>query len=166
MYIRHVEIHGFLMVEVLQRMLPLKGGKRTAIRLDAAMWQAIDWLAEQNGQTWQQWCASVIDTLHEGENMTAALRAAAMDCLLIKTVMASPATLDSVAHPLLRYSALMNEKELAEHMRKCRIEGSEGMGGFVLHAGTDEFGRPCVWIENRLKGWPSVVIRMAEGTDK
>ncbi|MBU1264039.1 MAG: ribbon-helix-helix domain-containing protein [Gammaproteobacteria bacterium] len=151
------------MFEVLQRMLPLKNGRRTAIKIDTATWQAIDWLAEQSGQTWQQWCASVIDAMPEGENMTASLRSAAMDCILTETVMGSRATIDSIAdkHPLLCDSAMMSDAELSEHMRKCHIDGSEDMGGFILHAGQDEFGRACLWIENQLKGWPSVVIPMS-----
>jgi predicted DNA-binding ribbon-helix-helix protein len=149
-------------MKTIQRMLPLGDGRRTAIKLDSATWHAIDWLAGEKGQTWQEWCAAVIHATVEDENSTAAIRAAAMDSILTETILASRATIDSIAedHPLLRYSAIMNDEELAKHMRSCVIDGSEEMGGFTLHAGKDESGNPCLWIENQLKGWPSVVIPM------
>lgn len=151
-------------MNIIQRMLPLGSGKRTAIKLDSATWQAIDWLAEQKGKTWQEWCSAVVHATSEDENITGAIRAAAMDSILMETILANRATLDSIAdnHPLLRYSAMMNEEELAEHMRSCQIDGSEEMGGFILHAGKDEFGRPCLWIENQLKGWPSLAVPMPD----
>jgi hypothetical protein len=60
---------------------------------------------------------------------------------------------------------MMNDKELAEHMRGCQIYGSEELGGFKVHAGKDEFGRYCLWIENQLKEWPSLVIPMPDKED-
>lgn len=151
-------------MKVIQRMLPLGEGKRTGIKLDSATWRAVDWLAGQKGQTWQEWCLVIVKAASEDENITAAIRAAAMDGILTETILASRATIDSIAenHPLLRYSNMMNDEELAEHMRSCVVDGSEEMGGFTLHAGKDEFGRPCLWFENQLKGWPSVVIPMPE----
>lgn len=151
-------------MKVIQRMLPLGSGKRTAVKLDPATWQAIDWLAGQKRQTWQEWCAAVIHATQEDENITAAIRAAAMDGILTETILASRATLDSIAegHPLLRYSAMMNDEEFADHMHSCHIDGSEEMGGFTLHAGKDEFERPCLWFENQLKEWPNLVIPMPE----
>lgn len=151
-------------MKVVQRMLPLGDGKRSGIKLDSPTWQAVDWLAGQNGQTWREWCVAIIHATKEDENITAAIRAAAMDGILMETVLASRANLDSIAdeHPLLRYSAMMNDEELAEHMRSCQIDGSEEMGGFTLHAGKDECGRYCLWFENQLKGWPNLVIPMPE----
>lgn len=151
----------------IQRMLPLGDGKRTGVKLDTATWQAIDWLAGQQGQTWQEWCLSIIKSIDESENATAAVRAAAMDGILMETILSSRASLESIAeqHPLLRYSAMMNDEELAEHMRSCHIDGSEEMGGFTLHAGRDEFERPCLWIENQLKEWPNLVIPMPDKED-
>lgn len=151
-------------MKIIQRMLPLGDGKRTGIKLDSATWQAINWLSEQKGQTWQEWCLAIVRTTPEDENITAAIRAAAMNDILMETVLASRANLESIAdeHPLLRYSAMMNDEEFAEHMRSCHIEGSEEMGGFTLHAGTDECGRPCLWFENQLKEWPNLVIPMPD----
>lgn len=148
----------------IQRMVPLSTGKRAGVKLDPATWQAVDWLAAQAGQTWQQWCAAVIDSTPEDENATAAIRAAAMGGILAETILADRVSLDNIAdrHPLLRYSAMMDDGELAEHMRGCEVWGTEDMGGFKLHAGKDEHNRPCLWLENGLKGWPSVVIPMPD----
>jgi hypothetical protein len=158
-------------MKVIQRMLPLGDGKRSGIKLDAPTWQALDWLAEQKGQTWREWCLAIVLATPEEENITAAIRAAAMDGILMETILANRATtIDSIAdeHPLLRYSAMMNDKELAEHMRRhdCQIYGSEELGGFTVHAGKDEWGRYCLWIENQLKEWPSLVISMPKKEDQ
>jgi predicted DNA-binding ribbon-helix-helix protein len=165
-YSDYIEILDITM-KITQRMLPLGGGKRTGIKLDPATWQAIDWLAGQKGQTWQEWCGAIVHATSGDENITAAIRAAAMDGILMETILGNRATtIDSIAdeHPLLRYSAMMNDKELAEHMhkRECQIYGSEELGGFTVHAGKDEFGRYCLWIENQLKGGLSLVIPMPD----
>lgn len=85
-----------------------------------------------------------------------------MGGLLAETILAQRVSLDSIAdrHPLLRYSSTMDDADLAEHMRGCEVWGAEDFGGFKLHAGKDEFGRPCLWIENGMKDWPSAVIPM------
>lgn len=85
-----------------------------------------------------------------------------MGGLLAETVLAQRVSLDSIAerHPMLRYSAMMNDQDLTEHMRGCEVWGAEDFGGFKLHAGKDEFGRPCLWIENGMRGWPSVIVPM------
>ena len=139
-------------MKVIQRMLPLGDGKRSGIKLDSPTWQAVDWLAGQNGQTWRDWCLAIIHATKEDENITAAIRAAAMDGILMETILASRATLDS----------MMQDEEFDAHMRSCHIDGSEEMGGFTLHSGKDEFGRHCLWFENEVKGWPNLVIPMPE----
>lgn len=146
----------------IQRMVPLAGGVRTGVKLDAPTWQAVEWLADNAGQTWQQWCAAVIEQTPADENTTAAIREAAMGGLLTETILAQRVSVESIAdrHPLLRDSNTFDDEELADHMRRCDVWGGEDMGGFKLHAGKDEFSRPCLWIENNVKGWPSVVIPM------
>lgn len=150
------------MVDFVTRAVPLGQGKRQPIRLEAPTWQAIEWLAGQAGLTWQQWCAYVIESTPTEENTTATIRETVMGELLAATVNAPRASLDSIAdrHPMLRYSNTFDDGELADHMRSCEVWGGEDMGGFKLHAGKDEFGRPCLWIENGMKDWPSVVIPM------
>lgn len=147
------------------RTLELTNGHRTGIRLDAATWQAVDWIASQQKRKWSEWAREQLERHPKADNMTAVIRAAAMDAMLVETILAErTATLNSIAdeHPLLRYSAMMNDKELAEHMRRCQVFGSEELGGFTVHAGKDEFKRPCLWFENQLKGWPHLVIPMPD----
>lgn len=158
------------MTELRMRTLELANGRRTGIRLDPATWQAVDWIAEQQNRKWSEWAREEIEKYPNADNMTAVIRSAAMDAMFIATTIAEHSmTLDSIAdeHPLLRYSAMMNDKELAEHMHRpeCQIFGSEEFGGFTVHAGKDEFGRYCLWIENQLKGGLSVVIPMPDKED-
>lgn len=153
------------MTELRMRTLELSSGHRTGIRLDPATWQAVDWIAAQQERKWSEWAREEIAKYPNADNMTAVIRSAAMNALLVETASAERAvTLGNIAdeHPLLRYSSMMNDEELTEHMRSCHIDGSEEMGGFTLHAGKDECERPCLWIENQLKGWPSVVLPMPE----
>lgn len=147
------------------RTLELANGHRTGIRLDPATWQAVDWIALQQKRKWSDWAREHLERNPDADNMTAVIRSAVMDAMLIETAVAEHAgTLDSIAegNPLLKYSAMMNNEEFAEHMRSCHIDGSEEMGGFTLHAGKDECGRYCLWFENQLKGWPNLVIPMPE----
>lgn len=155
------------MVDFVTKAVPLGPGKRQPIRLEAPTWVAIDWLAGNAGLTWQQWCAAVIGRTPAGENTTASIREAVMSELLAETINAPRASLDSIAdrHPMLRYSALIDDQELAEFMRLGEVSGTENMGGFKIHAGLDEADQPCLWIENGMKGWPSLMLVMA-GDDK
>ena len=143
------------------RTLELVGSKRTGIRLDPATWIAVDWLAARKGLKWAEWVREIVRNRPDTDNMTAVIREAAMDGILVETVLAKRATLrESIAadHPMLIASAIMDDSDLAEHMGNCEIHGSEDFGGFTLHAGNDEFQRPCVWIENNLRNCPHVVL--------
>lgn len=151
------------------RTLELANGHRTGIRLDPATWQAVEWIASQQGCKWSDWAREQLEKHPDADNMTAVIRSAAMDAMLVETALAEHAgTLDSIAenNPLLRYSSIMEDEEFAEHMHSCQIHGSEQMGGFTLHSGKDEFGRHCLWFENQLKGRPNLVIPMPEKEDQ
>ncbi|PTR09937.1 ribbon-helix-helix protein [Nitrosospira sp. Nsp5] len=157
------------MTELRMRTLELANGHRTGIRLDPATWQAVEWIAGQQKRKWPEWVREQLEKHPNADNRTAVIRAAAMDTMLLETTLAERSTtLDSIAegHPLLRYSAMMNDEEFAESMRAGIIDGSEEMGGFTLHAGKDEFGQYCLWFENHLKGWPNLVIPMPEEEKK
>lgn len=152
------------MVDFVTRAVPLGQGKRQPIRLDAPTWQAVEWLAGNAGLTWQQWCAAVVARTDSNENTTAAIRETVMGELLAATINSPRASLDSIAerHPMLRYSAMMDDQELAEFMRLGEVWGTEDMGGFKVHAGRDEADQPCLWIENGMKGWPSLMLVQAK----
>lgn len=60
----------------------------------------------------------------------------------------------------------LDDETLAENMAQCPVEGAADLGGFVLHTGFDEFGRRCFWVENQMKGCPSIVISIPKGRDE
>lgn len=152
------------MTATTQRMVPLSNGGRSGVRLDGPTWQAVEWLAGQAGLTWQQWCAAVVERTPADENTTAAIRETVMGELLAATINAPRASLDSIAdrHPLLRYSTIQDDQELDEFMRLGEVWGTEDFGGFKIHAGRDEADQPCLWIENGMKGWPSLMLVVVE----
>jgi predicted DNA-binding ribbon-helix-helix protein len=65
------------MTELRMRTLELNG-KRTAIRLDVATWQAIDWIAGQQNRKWSEWARDKLEKDLDVVNMTAVIREAAM----------------------------------------------------------------------------------------
>ena len=151
------------MADSKMRTLELVGTKRTGIRLDSATWLAVDWLAERQGKKWAEWAREIAENNPGADNMTAVIREAAMNGILTETILAKRETLQgSLAdeHPMLLASAIMDDDELIEHMGNSEIQGSEDFVGFTLHAGIDEFQRPCIWIENNVKGCPSVALPM------
>lgn len=141
------------MTNTTMKMVPMGHGKRHPIRLDDATWQAICWLAEQEGKTWQQWCAKVIDATPGGQNITAAVRAAAMDALVYETIVADRG--ESLAamehHPLLKDSGTLNDRQLDDAMQGATVQGWSDFGGFAVYFGHDEYGQDCVWIKNGLR---------------
>lgn len=154
-------------MDATQRMVPLESGKRTGIKLDQAAWQAIDWLAERQGVTWQKWCAQIIAAAPEGENLTASVRSAAMDALVVETVFGGRGQdlAAMAANPLLRSSGTLSDQQLEEILSGATIQGSSDFGGFTVSFGHDEHGQDCVWIKNGLRGWPhfAFVVPSIEG---
>ena len=140
-------------MEAVQRMVPLESGKRTGVRLDQPTWNAIEWLAEQSGKSWQQWCAKVITSTPSDENTTASIRAAAMEGMLAATIFEDRrnqlAAMES--HPLMRNSATLNDKQLEGELESAMVQGWSDFGGFAVGFGHDSFGQDCVWIKNGLR---------------
>lgn len=142
-------------MEMTQRMVPLEGGRRTGIKLDAATWKAIDWLASQEGKAWQQWCAAIIIATPDNENTTAAIRAAAMDELLVKSVFGEDRAEQTAAmnrHPLMKNSASLNDDQFEQIMRGADVQGWSDFGGYAIGYGYDENGQYCTWVKNGLRG--------------
>jgi predicted DNA-binding ribbon-helix-helix protein len=141
------------MVSSVQRMLALPSGKRVSMKLDEATWQAIDWLAEQRGKSWQDWSVLTLANMDEGENMTAALREAAMSGLMEETIFADRAgQLEAMElHPLMRNSGMLNDQQLEEILSKARVAGHSDFGGFSVFFGLDEYFQDCIWIKNELR---------------
>ncbi len=140
-------------MEVSQRMIPLEGGKRTGVRLDNATWQAIDWLAQQAGKSWQQWCAMVIDRTPEDQNATAAVRTAAMDGLLAATVFQDRSSQIAAmeSHPMMQNSGVLDDRQFEDVMAGANVQGWSDFGGYAIGFGQDDFDQDCVWVKNGLR---------------
>jgi len=140
-------------MEIIQRMLPLEGSKRTGLKLDGATWQAVDWLAAKRGVTWQDWCKSVVGATPAGDNITATVRAAAMNELLEATIFEGRGEwLETINfHPFMRNSAMLNDAQLEDILAGATVQGRENFGGFTVIFGHDEGGQDCVWVRNGLR---------------
>lgn len=144
------------MPEITQRMLTITTGKRSSIKLDQPTWQAVDWLAGQRNQSWQEWCNSVLANVTGDENQTATLREAAMAGLLGATIFpdfqerAEQLALQD-ANVLMRNSGTMDDKQLKAILKDARVQGSSDFGGFEVLFGFDELGTDCIWIKNGLR---------------
>lgn len=144
------------MPEITQRMLATSTGKRSSLKLDKPTWQAIDWLASQRGQSWQEWCNHALTNVTGDENMTGTLRQAAMAGLLGETIFADPADrAEQLAlqesHALMRNSAPMDEALLKSTLKHAKVQGRSDFGGFEVLFGFDEHGTDCIWIKNGLR---------------
>jgi len=144
------------MSSIKQRTLTTAPGKRAAIKLDDPTWQAVEWLARERGQTWQEWCKQVLVEVTGDENMTAALREAAMAGLLGATIFpdlqdrAEQLALQE-GHSLMRNAAPIDDKLLKSTLKHGKVLGGSDFGGFELLFGFDEHGTDCIWIRNRLR---------------
>lgn len=144
------------MSSIKQRTLTTAPGKRAAIKLDDPTWQAVEWLARERGQTWQEWCKQVLAEVTGDENMTAALREAAMAGLLGATIFpdlqdrAEQLALQE-GHSLMRNAAPVDDKLLKSTLKHGKVLGGSDFGGFEVLFGFDEHGTDCIWIRNRLR---------------
>jgi predicted DNA-binding ribbon-helix-helix protein len=141
------------MTEMTLRMVPVGQGKRQPIRLDKHTWTAVDLLAGRRGTTWQEWCAEVVGSTPDGENATAAVRAAAMNGLLCASVLEDRgeqlAAMEQ--HPLMRNSASLSDRQLEDVMNGATVQGTADFGGFAISFGHDENGQDCIWVRNGLR---------------
>lgn len=144
------------MPEITQRMLTGVTGKRSSIKLDQPTWQAIDWLAGQGNQSWQEWCNSILANVSGDENQTATLREAAMSSLIGATIFPDPQDrADQLSlqesHALMRNSALLDESMLNSTLKEAKVQGRSEFGGFEVIFGFDRHGADCIWIRNGLR---------------
>jgi len=144
------------MSSIKQRTLTTAPRKRAAIKLDDPTWQAVEWLARERGQTWQEWCKQVLVEVTGDENMTAALREAAMSGLLGATIFpnlhhrAEQLALQE-SHVLMRNSAPIDDKLFKSTLKHAKVHGGSDFGGFEVLFGFDEHGIDCIWIKNRMR---------------
>ncbi|NIA54856.1 ribbon-helix-helix domain-containing protein [Massilia sp. TW-1] len=145
------------MPSIVQRTLTITTGKRASIKLDQPTWQAVEFLARERGQTWQEWCKQVLVGVSGDDNMTASVREAAMAGLLGATIM--PDLQDRAEqlalqenHALMRNAAPIDDKLLNSTLKHAKVQGGSDFGGFEVLFGFDEHGTDCIWIKNRIAG--------------
>ena len=146
------------MVSIEQRMLKLSCGKRMPVRLDEPTWLAIDWLAQESGKSWTDWCNAVVDASTENGNLTATIRCAAMSGVLEATVFASSAAQSKRTGPIWESIAILDDARFYEALRQARVDGADNFLGFRLSAGVSE-GQVCFFVEDKIKGGRNVVIK-------
>lgn len=152
------------------RNLAFEGSGRTTLQLEPEAWALIDEIANVKGKDWVEWVREEAKEIPEGVSRSGWLRKRAMkvfreiadtrDAMEVLLQGRAEATHgDPFANPEFdEYFALLDEERIVEHLAECSVEGTAELGGFNLHIGFDEFGRRCFWVENQLKGWPSLVI--------
>jgi predicted DNA-binding ribbon-helix-helix protein len=140
-------------MEISQKNLTLLSGKRTGLKVDAATWQAIDYLAGQRGITWQDWCRAAIERSGTDENITGTVRAAVTNDLMMASVLDGRGeSLETiVGHTLMHDSATLNDGQWGDIMKTATVQGSEDFGGYAVFFGHDESGQECIWIRNGLR---------------
>lgn len=148
---------------------------RTTVQLEPEAWALIDSVAAVRGQDWRAWVEDAMRLPAPDDISRAAwLRVCAMRQfreiairngldLVAQQRADAIAEGDAFANPEFdSILGFLDDDRLSEHLAECPVEGAADMGGFVLHVGFDEFKRRCFWIENRMKGCPSMVISIPE----
>lgn len=147
---------------------------RTTIQLEPEAWALVDSVAAARGQNWRAWVEDVAREAPADVSRTAWVRTCAMgqfreNAMRNELQMVAQQRADAIAEgdafsnpDLDSILGFLDDDRLAEHLNECPVEGSADMGGFILHVGFDESKRRCFWIENQMKGCPSVVISIPE----
>lgn len=137
-------------------------GARTTLRLDAATWAAIDFLAKRRGaKNWATW-VHAIPVRHHG-NRHADVREAVSAAMLqlCQPLEIQPGDGLSIEAPLLAEAQTLTDAEF-----NADLDGADtfldgilplDFGGFALRTGTRN-GRQCVWIQNALRNMPHLVL--------
>lgn len=148
---------------------------RTTIQLEPEAWALVDAVASARGQNWRDWVEQTAARMDTSMSRAAWIRTQAMAGFYemverekIQQVAQQRADVIASGDPFVNPDldsvlGFLDDEALAESMAQCPVEGATHLGGFVLHTGFDEFGRRCFWIENQMKGCPSLVISIPEG---
>ena len=141
------------MTEQKMRSLDTGAGNRTGIRLDAVTWEAVDWIAEQQGRKWSEWARELLQKHPDAINVTALLRNAVTETLLVQTLSQERGPDLSAMHAsaLMRDSAALSDAQLDNILKGATVQGESDFGGFTVMFGHDEHGQDCVWIRNGLR---------------
>ena len=141
---------------------------RTTIQLEPEAWALVDAVAAARGQHWRDWVEYEASTNATDVSRAAWIRTRAMALfheLATRDQLQERADAITSGDPFSNPDldgilGFLDEERVAEHLTECPVEGSTDLGGFILHVGFDEFGRRCFWVENQMKGCPSVVISL------
>lgn len=141
------------MTDQKMRSLDTGRGNRTGVRLDVTTWEAIDWLAEQQGRKWSDWVRELLQAQPDAINTTALIRNAVADALLFEALAKErgPDLLEMQKNPLMRDSAALSDSQLDDILKGATVQGESDFGGFVVMFGQDEYGQDCIWIKNGLR---------------
>lgn len=136
-------------------------GKRTTLRFDLATWAAIDSLAAARGLNWAQWVHLVP---HSFDSRHTDVRAYVVEELMRKQARTSfgPGEVPASARrQLLQDAFTQTDAEFAKDLSNSEFFVDKlvplDFGGFRLHTGVRD-DNMCLWIENGVKGMPSVVV--------
>lgn len=137
-------------------------GKKRGIRLDAATWQSLDWLAEQRGCKWstlvQEWASNAGD---DADNLTRVIRSSVLEALMMATICNEQRGIDLDVmehHAVMRGSGQLDDCGRDELLAGARIQGEQDFGGFKLKFGQDAHGQDFVLIDNAMRDWPHIAF--------
>jgi hypothetical protein len=137
-------------------------GARTTLRLDAATWAAVDFLAKRRGaKNWAGW-VHAIPTKHQS-NRHADIREAVSAAMLqlCQPMEIRPGDGLSIEAPLLAEAQTLTDAEFNADLDGADtfLDGTLPLdfGGFALRTGTRN-GRQCIWIQNAIRNMPHVVL--------
>lgn len=151
---------------------------RTTIQLEPEAWALVDAVATARGQNWREWVEQTVNRMTAPISRSAWIRTQAMAGFYEmverdKLQQVAQQRADAIASgdpftnpDLDGVLGFLDDETLTENMAQCPVEGAADLGGFILHTGFDEFGRRCFWIENQMKGCPSLTISIPKGDDK
>jgi predicted DNA-binding ribbon-helix-helix protein len=130
-------------------------GKRRGIRLDDATWQAVDWLAAQQGVKWaelaREWAGNASGS---DDNLTRVIRAAAMNAMVTAAIFGEERGSDLAAmeaNALTRRSSLFSDQQLDDFLANAMVQGESDQGGYTVIFGRNESSDDFLVIRNNMR---------------
>ncbi len=136
------------------RTLVTTAGTRTTLKFNATEWRAVERAAASARLGWADWARDVLDLNKGTINAHATLRTAALDAVLNDPLGALLEARSNEEPPpaLLACASTMDDLQLEEDQAAAQLDGAAvDLTAFTVQAGTDQFGRACLWIRNGLR---------------
>ncbi len=143
------------------RTIRFRDKNATSIKLSTTTWEAIEFVASNQGMKWTDWVRGVLAATEEQENKTEAIRSALIDTLLSVRVFSERASgVDHwEEHPVMQGASPMDDTDFDDYINTAQhIDGENDFLGFKLYFGTDRDGRPFVAIRNGHRDGEHVAI--------